>query len=117
MRLPVSSSAGSSNVPVDDAVQMRTATQTVETAFALVGPGAVVAGGDGVGELVALADEGGQVLQVPGRGASAEDDLGDGRIPDGSGGVVAPLVAGLGQRLQHGHGGDAGAAALGHQHG
>src|SRR5690606_12640806 len=83
----------------------------------LNGAGTVVADGGGVGDLVAFAEEGGDVLEVFGDRGSAEDDFDDGGVPDRSGVVVTPPGAGLGQGLQDGHGGDPGAAAFGHEHG
>ena len=84
---------------------------------ALVGAGAVVAEGHGVGVLVAFTDERAQVLEVARVGGAAEDDLDDAGVPDRAGRVVAPLVPCLGQGLEDGQGGDAGTAAFGHQRG
>ncbi len=84
---------------------------------ALRGPVALLADGDGVGEFVAFTDQRGQVLKVAGVGGAAEDDLHDGRVPDGACVVLAPFLPCLCQRLQHRQGGDPGAASLGHQRG
>jgi len=69
----------------------------------------------GLGEFVDLAEEAGDVVQVPVLAQAAEDEFDGGGVPDGVGGVLAPPVPGLGQGLQDGEGGDAGAAAFGHQ--
>ena len=53
---------------------------------------AAVADGDRVGGLVAVADQGGDVLEVSRAGGAAEHDLDDGRVPDRRGCVVAPLL-------------------------
>ena len=71
---------------------------------------AVAAVADGL--FVAFADERGEVGEVAGVGAAAEDDLDDGGVPDCCGVVFAPAGAGLGEGLQDGDGGDAGAAAV-----
>ena len=63
---------------------------------------------------VALADQLGNVAQVARVTRSTEDDLRDGRVPDGLGLFVAPAVAGLRQGLQHRDRRDAGTAALAH---
>ena len=70
----------------------------------------------GVGSSISPS-EAGDVVQVAALGQPAEDEFDGGGVPDGVGGVLAPPVAGLGQRLQHGEGGDPGSAALGHQRG
>ena len=67
------------------------------------------------GGFVAVADQRGEVGEVAGVAAAAEDDLDDGGVPDRVGLELAPPVPRLRQRLQDGEGGDAGAAALGHQ--
>ena len=73
------------------------------------------AAGQGLGEFVDLAEEAGDVVQVAELRQPAEDELDGGGVPDRVGGVLAPPVPGLGQRLQHGQGGDARPAAFGHQ--
>ena len=70
----------------------------------------------GVGSSISPS-EAGDVVQVAAVGQAAEDELDGGGVPDRVGGVFAPPVAGLGQGLQDGEGGDPGSAAFGHQRG
>jgi hypothetical protein len=65
------------------------------------------AAGAGLGEFVDLAEEAGDVVEVPVLGQPAQDELDGGGVPDGVGGVLALPVAGLGQGLQDGERGDA----------
>src|SRR3954453_17224854 len=81
----------------------------------LDGAGAGLADGDRVAAVVAFTDEDRELLKVLRGRYAAEGHLHDGGVPDGSGAILAPFGAGLRERLEDGHGGDAGAAAPGHQ--
>jgi len=55
------------------------------------------------------------LISLGGVGEPAEHDLDGGGVPHRPGLLVSPAGAGLGEGLQHGQGGQAGAAAVGQQ--